>query len=74
MAARFKLDKQNGLEIVKVAAWSGASAVITVLIAALANADVPMQYAFLVSIANIILVSSKKFLENKVSEGETFVG
>lgn len=65
MSNKYSLNKADGLEILKVLGWTVASSVVAVLISVLAELEVPMQYAFLVPLANTVLFTLQRFIASK---------
>lgn len=65
MSPKYSLNKEDGIKILEVIAWTVASSVVAVLISILAELDVPAQYAFLVPIANTILYTAQRFLAGR---------
>ena len=66
MSQRFTLSKENTSDILKVAGWTIATAVVTTLISIMGMIDFPVEYALVPAVINIVLVAVKKWLENKV--------
>lgn len=62
MSKRYTLSKEDIVKILKVLAYSGASAIVASLIVIVGNIDVPVQWAFLPTIINTLLVALQKFL------------
>lgn len=68
MSPKYKLDKNDVTEMLKVMAWSLGSTIVTVLIAFTENVEVPIEYAFLLPVINTILYSVRLFFAGKVVE------
>jgi hypothetical protein len=66
MSKRFTLSQKNTDDILKVAGWTIATAIVTALISIVGMIDFPIEYALVPAVINIILVAAKKWLENKV--------
>jgi len=62
MKLRFSAISQH--KAFKVFLWSGASAIVTLFIALLAEANIPEQYVVLVAVINTVLFSLKRFVED----------
>jgi hypothetical protein len=65
MAIRGKLDMLDGEDAFKVLLYSLASAVVTSLIAWIAQVNLPTEWLAFVPIVNVILVSIKNLIENR---------
>ena len=64
MSARFSLVRDDAEKILKVLAYSVASAVIAALISLVSDAKVPTELVILVPLVNTLLVAAKKFFED----------
>ena len=64
MSAKFSLAKEDGEKILKVLAYSVASAVIAALISLVSDAKVPPELVILIPVVNTVLVAAKKFFED----------
>lgn len=62
MSPKFSFDKENLKHIFHVFLWTVASALVTMLIAALGVVDFPPEYVFVVPIVNTMLVALKEFV------------
>ena len=60
--SRFQFKQYEAYKALKVLGWSVASALIAFLIALLDATEVPVEYAFLVPLVNVILYSLKEFV------------
>ena len=65
MSKKYSLNKADFIEILQVLGWTVASTVVAVLISVLAELEIPMQYAFLVPIANTVLYTAQRFIASK---------
>ena len=61
---RFKFNKADGLHILKVFAWTVASAVIAGLVSLLQVVEFPQELLWLIPTINTLLVAGKKFVDN----------
>jgi len=66
MSKRFTFSKEDTNDVLKVALWTVATAIVTALISVMGMIDFPVEYAFVPAIINTLLVAAKKWLENKV--------
>ena len=66
MSTRYTLDRHDSKEILKVLAWTVASAVVAGLVQFLADLPVEMQTMLWFPIVNTALVAAKKFFESKL--------
>lgn len=62
---KYSWNKEEGKKILKVALYTGASAVIATLLSVLQDLDVPPEYMFMVGGINLLLVIAKKFFDGK---------
>ncbi len=65
MSPQYSFDKANLLHTLKVAGWSAASAVIVVIAAYVTSNPFPPQYAFLVTIANTLIVGIEQWVSSQ---------
>lgn len=66
MAVKYKIDKKDMSNWLKVVIYSGVASFLGIIVANLANIDIPAQYGFIVPIINTILVAAKDFFENRM--------
>lgn len=62
MSKKYTLDKEDLLQIAKVIGYTAASAVVSSLIIALQDTEIPVEYATYAMVLNVILVAAKKYL------------
>ena len=62
---RFKLNTDDGKEILQVIGWTLLSALVVVLLDVVQAIEFPAQYVFVVPIANTLLVAAKKWVQEK---------
>ena len=62
MSKKYTLDKEDLLQIAKVVGYTTASAMVSSLIIALQDTDIPVEYATYAMVLNVILVAAKKYL------------
>lgn len=63
---KYTLNREDLLQVAKVVLYSGASAMLAVVIAFLAEVQVPEQWVFVVPLINSIVVLVKKFVDGKL--------
>jgi len=61
---RFQLNKEEWMKILRVFAWSVASALVAGLVAVLSSGDLPQQVLIYVPIANAFLYGVSKWLQD----------
>jgi len=61
---KFELNKKDLTHILKVAAYAGVSAALGFVIASIDQINIPMQYAFIVPMVNVVLVSLQRYLSS----------
>lgn len=66
MSPKYKLNKHDLIEMLKVMAWSLGATIVTVLIAFLQETEVPKEYAFLLPVINSLLYGIKLFIQERV--------
>ena len=59
---RFTLNKEDGANILKVLAWTVASALVAALISLLNVVEFPVEWVWVVPVINTVLVALKKFI------------
>lgn len=64
MSKKYTLTTTDGSNILKVLIYSGLSAIVVCAIGLLPDVDVPVKYAFLIPLVNVVLVAVKKYLED----------
>lgn len=65
MAKRFKLDKSDGGNLLKVLIYTVLTSIVVGLIAFWTNFDLPVQLLWLSPLVNTLLVAIKKYFEDK---------
>ena len=65
MSARFTLNKEDAIKILKVFGYSVASAGVVALGALWAKVQLPEAYFFMIPLVNTLLVTLQKFIESK---------
>ena len=61
-----KLAQTTAGKTLKVAAWSGVSAVLAVVIAGIADWNLPADIVWLLPVVNTVLVALKNLVDSKV--------
>lgn len=60
---KYSLNKEDLIRIAKVLGYAGAAAVVSSALMVLQEVEVPVEYATVAVIVNILLVAVKKYLE-----------
>ena len=68
MAKRWTLGTTDLSNLLKVVIYSGLAAMVVSLLDLLPNVDVPLKYAWLVPLVNVVLVAVKKYFEDTPME------
>ena len=64
MSPKYRLNKEDGLEIGKVLLWSGRSAISATAILVVEQVDFA-EYTFVVPLINVLLYTAKRFVDSK---------
>lgn len=73
-SSRFTLDRNDAVHILKVLGYSCLSAALVAVAALLAHIKVAAEYAFLVPLANSLIVSGERFFQEKQAEEQAQIG
>ena len=66
MAKRYTLTKEDSGNVLKVLAWTVASAVVVGLLSFMGDLPIELQQLWWFPMVNTLLVLAKKFFEDKV--------
>lgn len=58
----FEFDRENGKRVLKVFAWTIASALVALAIDFMGIVNVPAEYAFVIPVINTVLYALKEYV------------